>query len=142
MSNLSAFFAGNAVKDEIVRYPASKRFLDEKGNPLNWELHCITSEEDEKIRKDCTRNVPVPGKQGVFVPQTDWDKYANILATKCISFPDLNNAELQDSYGVMGAGAVLQVMIKPGEYQELLKKVQEINGFNVSMDELVDSAKN
>ena len=42
----------------------------------------------------------------------------------------------------MGADALLKTMLKPGEYQDLLKKVQEINGFDTGMDELVEEAKN
>ena len=65
-----------------------------------------------------------------------------MLAVQCVKYPDLNNAELQNSYGVMGAVTFLKTMLKPGEYQDLLKKVQEINGFDVGQDELVEQAKN
>lgn len=141
MSNLSAFLAQNAVQDETVKYPASKRFLD-KGKPVDWELQSITSEEDEQLRKSCTAKVAIPGKRGQYTQETDYSKYLGLLAAKCVVFPNLNAAELQDSYGVMGADNVLRVMLKPGEYQDLLTKVQEINGFSVGMDELVEEVKN
>ena len=64
------------------------------------------------------------------------------MATRCVVFPNLNDKDLQDSYGVMGAEKLLKEMLKPGEYQDLIKKIQEVNGFNVSMDELVEEAKN
>ena len=53
MSNLSYFLAENVQKEEVVKYAASKRFKDEKGNPVEWELGCVTSEEDERLRKSC-----------------------------------------------------------------------------------------
>ncbi|SDF62055.1 phage tail assembly chaperone [Sporomusa acidovorans] len=141
MSNLSAFLAQNVVREENVKYVASKRFVDE-GKPVDWELQSVTSEEDEQIRKSCTHKVPIPGKYGQFTRETDYEKYLGLLAAKCIVYPNLNAAELQDSYGVMGADAVLKKMLKPGEYQDLLKKIQEINGFDIDMNALVEEAKN
>lgn len=142
MGNLNAFLRENAVQEENIKYPASKRFLNAEGEPIDWEICAITSKEDDKIRESCTRKVPVPGKKNVFQPEVDFSKYLGKLAARCIVFPDLNNAELQDSYGVMGADELLKSMLKPGEYADLLAKIQEINGFDVSMDELVQEAKN
>lgn len=142
MSNLSCFLAGNVIKEEVVKYAATKRIVDENKKPVEWEIQCITSEEDEALRKSCTRKVQVPGKKNMYTPETDYDKYLGMLAVQCTVYPDLNNAELQDSYKVMGADKLLKRMLKPGEYQDYLKKIQEINGFETSMEELVDEAKN
>lgn len=142
MSNLSCFLAGNVIKEEVVKYAATKRIVDENKEPVEWEIQCITSEEDEALRKSCTRKVQVPGKKNMYTPETDYDKYLGMLAVQCTVYPDLNNAELQDSYKVMGADKLLKRMLKPGEYQDYLKKIQEINGFETSMEELVDEAKN
>jgi len=141
MSNLKAFLAQNAIQEENVKYPASKRFID-AGKPAEWEIQSVTSEEDELLRKSCTKKVQVPGKKGQYTQETDYEKYLGLLAAKCIVFPNLNAAELQDSYGVMGGDTLLKKMLLPGEYQDLLKKIQEINGFDIGMDELVEEAKN
>lgn len=142
MSNLSAFLAGNAIKDENIKYVASKRFLGEDKKPMEWEIACVTSDEDEALRKSCTKRIQVPGKKNMFQPETDYNKYLGLLAAKCIVFPNLNDAELQDSYGVMGADSLLKVMLKPGEYQDLLQKVQEVNGFDIGIEDKVEEAKN
>ncbi len=142
MSDLSAFLAQNAVQDGIVKYPASKRFLDGDGKPVEWELQSIDSGKDEQIRKSCTQKVPVPGKSGRYTLELDAGKYLKLTAVECVVFPNLHDAKLQDSYGVMGAENLLTKMLKPGEYQDLLKKIQEINGFDVLMDDLVEEAKN
>ena len=139
--SLSAFLAQNADKPEAVEYIASKRFK-ENGVPVPWKIQPVTSEVDEAIRKACTRQIEVPGKRGRFTKDTDFDKYLGKLAVECIVYPDLNSQELQDSYKVMGADALLKTMLKPGEYQDLLTKIQEINGYEATMDELVDEAKN
>jgi hypothetical protein len=142
MSNLSAFLAQNAAKDEKIKYVASKRFVGQDKKPVEWEIKSVTSAEDETIRKACTKKVPVPGKRGQFTQETDYNQYLGKLAAACTLFPNLNDVELQNSYGVMGADALLKTMLKPGEYADYLAQVQEVNGFDTSMEELVDEAKN
>ena len=140
MSNFAVFMAGNAV-EENVKYVASKRFVD-KGKPVEWELKAISSELDEAIRKECTKRVPIAGKRGQYNQETDTDKYMSKMCVACTVYPNLNDAELQDAYGVKSAEALLKKMLKPGEYIEYKAKVMEVNGFDMSMDELVDEAKN
>lgn len=142
MSNLRAFLSQNAIKSDNMKYIASKRFLDEKKRPIEWEICSVTSEEDEAIRKACTKKVPVPGKKNAYTPETDYNQYLGRLAARCTVFPNLNDAELQNSYGVMGADTLLKAMLKPGEYADYLTKIQEINGFDISMEEMVEEAKN
>lgn len=142
MGNLSAFLAQNALQVENIKHVVSKRFVDEKGNSIPWEIQCITSSEDEALRKACTKKVQVPGKKGQFTQETDYNLYLGKLAAKCTVFPNLNDAELQNSYGVMGDDALLKLMLKPGEYADYLTKIQEINGFDVTFEEAVDEAKN
>lgn len=141
MSDFSVFMAGNVIKDETIKYVASDRFK-EKGKPVEWELKAIDSELDELIRKECTKRVPVPGKRGQYNMETDTDKYLGKMCVACTVYPDLNNAELQDSYGVKTPDALLKKMLKSGEYTEYKAKVMEINGYDMSMDDLVDEAKN
>ena len=141
MSNFAVFMAGNAVQDETVKYVASKRFVD-KGEPVEWELKAIDSDLDEALRKECTKKVPVYGKRGQYTQETDTDKYIAKMCVACTVFPNLNDAELQDSWGVKGADALLKKMLKPGEYTEFKTKVMEVNGYDMSMEELVDEAKN
>lgn len=141
MSNFAAFMANNAKEIDVVKYVASKRFVDKK-KPIEWELKPIDSDLDEAIRKECTKKVPVAGKRGQFTQETDTDKYIAKMCVHCVVFPNLNDAELQDSYGAMGAEALLKKMLLPGEYTELKAKVMEVNGYDMSMEELVDEAKN
>ena len=71
MSNLSAFLAQNALKVENVKHVVSKRFVDENGEPIPWEIRCITSTEDETLRKACTKRVPIPGKRNQYTQEVD-----------------------------------------------------------------------
>ena len=141
MSDFSVFMAGNAAKDETVKYVASKRFAA-KGKPVEWEIRAIDSDLDEALRKECTKRIPVPGKRGQYNQEIDTDKYIAKVCVACTVYPNLNDAELQDSYGVKGAESLLKKMLKPGEYTEYKAKVMEVNGYDMSMEELVDNAKN
>lgn len=142
MSDFAVFMAGSALKDEIVEYVASNRFVDAKKKPVAWKIKAIDSDLDEAIRKECTKRVPIKGKRGQFNMETDTDKYIAKLCVACTEYPNLNDAELQGSYGVMSGEALLKKMLKPGEYTDYKAKVMEVNGFDMSMEELVDDAKN
>ena len=57
--------------------------------------------------------------------------------------PDLDDAELQDSYGVKNPEDLLMEMVDdPGEYNALLEFIQQLNGFSESLQDKVDEAKN
>ena len=82
--DLTAFFAGNAISIENVKYVASKRFVDpETKKPMEWEISAIDSTVDEEIRKECTYKRPVPGgKRGQFTNELDTDKYIGRVQNK------------------------------------------------------------
>lgn len=139
---LKAFLAQNALIVENQKYAASPRFVDENQKPIEWEIKCITSTEDEQLRRECTKRIPVPGKRGQFTQETDFNLYLGRLACACTVYPNLNDKELQDSYGVMCADALLKTMLTPGEYAGYIAKIQEVCGFDRTLADEVDEAKN
>lgn len=143
MSDFSAFFKRNKIKHENLKYVVSPDFVDEKtGKPMEWEIRRLSTAEDEAIRKSCMKQVKVPGRSGVTKTEMDTQLYITKLTAACIVFPNLNDKQLQDEWNVMGAENLLKEMIAPGEYADLTTKVTEFNGFDISMSELVDEAKN
>lgn len=142
MSNFSAFFAQNKLKPETIKLAVSTNFVDENGKPLEWELRVLSASEDNQIRRASTHKVKSPGKSNVYTSELDTNLYLSKMTAASVVYPDLNNAELQNSYGVMGADTLLEKMLSAGEYITLSSKVAEINGFTNSMDELVEEAKN
>ena len=62
--SLSAFLAQNAKKVDNRSFPLSKRFTDENGKAMEWEITCITAAENQKLRRDSLRSIPVNGKRG------------------------------------------------------------------------------
>ena len=140
--SLTAFFASRARQVENVRVPASSRFLDKAGEPIEWEIRCLGTEEEEAIRRACAVRAPVPGKRGIFASETDHAKYLGRLAAACTVFPNLQDRELQDSYGVMGAEALIKAMLSPGEYADYVARIQELCGFGRSVADKTAEIKN
>lgn len=143
MSDFSAFMAQNKIKRENVKFVASKNFVDPKsGQPLEWELRQIGNKEDDALKKSCTRQVKVIGKGNMTRQELDSGLYMGKLAAACTVYPDLNNKELQDSYGVMGSDELLKAMLSAGEYAEFCNKISEVNDFDIDLNDRVEEAKN
>lgn len=142
MSNLSAFLKQNAVAVENSKTVISERFLGEDGKPEEWEIKAVSGERDAQLRKSCTKRVPVPGRKNMYQQETDRDAYLSKLVAECVVYPNLNDTELQDSYGVKDAESLLGEMLTAGEYNQLILVVNEKNGFDVTMADKVDEAKN
>lgn len=143
MSNLSLFLKKNKKVRANTFYAATKSLPDEKGNPLKWEIKALTTTESEDIRTACTTEVQIPGKMGMYRPKVDSKLYIAKLIAACVVFPDLNNKELQDSYGVMTPEDLLKEMIdNPSEYNAFAEFVQNYNGMGESLDDKVEEAKN
>ena len=143
MSNLSAFLKKNKKMKENTKYAATKSLCDEKGNPLEWEIKPVSTRENDDIRDDCTIEVPVKGKPNIYRNKVNSTKYAAKMLVASVVFPDLRNAELQDSYGVSSPEDLVKEMVDdPGEYNDFVAFVNKFNGFDVSMEDKVEEAKN
>lgn len=143
MSNLSLFLKKNKKVRTNTFYAATKSLCDDKGNPLEWEIKALTTKESEDIRIECTIDVPVTGKPGMYRPKVDSKAYVARLIAACVVFPDLYNKELQDSYGVTTPDDLLKEMIDdPSEYNDFAEFVQNYNGFNETINDKVEEAKN
>lgn len=143
MSKFSQFMKGNKVKKRNEKYAPTNTMIDAGGNPLQWELKHITSKENEVLREACTVDVQVTGKPNLYRPKMDTSKYMIKMIVASTVFPDLYDAELQDSYGVKTPEDLVYAMIDDaGEYQEFTIWMQKFQGFAKSLDEKVDEAKN
>jgi hypothetical protein len=140
MSDMSLFFAENVAAPEAQEFVVSERFKDKEGKPVPWKLAPISEDENAALRKSCTHKVK--GKNGVQIPETDYTAYMAKLVARCVTFPNLHDAKLQESYNVRGADELVKKMLLSGEYAGLVAKVQEINGFDRDVNELADEVKN
>ena len=74
--------------------------------------------------------------------ETNQDLYNNRLVVACCVEPNFKDAELQKKYGVMGAEDLIDALLKPGQFIDLLLAVQELNGFTDDINDQRDEAKN
>ena len=112
--DLQAFLRENVGGPEDREVRVSGRFAEP------FVVRGITEEENAGLRAGCRKN---GGLDGV-----DADRYLARLAAACVVSPDLENAALQRSWGVMGAEALLKRMLSPGEFAKLLEAEQLKNG--------------
>ena len=143
MSKFAKFMKANKAVKENGFYPATKSLCNERGNPLEWEFKHISSKENEEIREGCTIDIPVTGKPNMYRPKLKSSLYIQRMIAASVVMPDLFDSELQDSYGVKTPEDLLMAMVDdPGEYNELAAFVQKFQGFDVSIKDKVDEAKN
>lgn len=137
MSKLNSFFKQNKKdKNREISVALSDSFVDEDGKVLEWVLKPVSGRTSRVLTEAATQ---VNKKGETVFKQAE---YMHKLAVASIAFPDLNNAELQDSYGVMSAEDLLDEMLPTAEeYSSLLVKVNEVNS-RKSVDELTEEAKN
>lgn len=143
MSDIKAFLKQNVDAQENVKVVVSNRFKDEKGNTIPFELKILTAMEDEAIRNACMKKVQVVGKKNQYTSELDSNRYIRLLCTNSVVFPNLKDAELQDSYGVSTPDDLLFSMLTAGEFNILAEKVSELSmNKSVITDEDIEEAKN
>jgi len=140
VSGLTDFFMENSEKVGIVKYAPSSRFRGEDGNPIEWELRALSNKEVKELRKLSGKKVL--DKKGREVQDVDTETYISKMVVECIVYPNLNDVELQNSYGVMEAEKLLDVMLICGEYNRLMNKIQEINQYHSTIEDEEREAKN
>lgn len=134
MSNFESFFKENVTMPNEVEFAVSDRFSE------CFKLKTITEDEHSQVKSAATKRKSLG--RGRYTEEMDTNKYSYLLCAAAISYPDLNNALLQDSYGVKSADELLKQMLTAGEFTSLLIKVNDINGFDKSFTDEVEEAKN
>ena len=138
--SMDAFLKQNVKQPENEKLAISERILDKEGNAIKWEIKSLSNQKDDELRKRHTKSVKQ--KNGVYTPTLDSTAYMKDLAVNSVVFPNLHDKVTQESWGVMDAGELIDCLLKPGEYNELLKEVQRVNGWDVEIKEVVEEVKN
>ena len=109
--------------------------------PFPFVVKSITEAENKAIRKTCQK-ISFDKKTRQKQIETDTDLYNSRLVAACCVEPNFKDAALQEKYSVRGAEDLIDRLLKPGQYTDLLIAVQEINGFTDDVNDLRDEAKN
>lgn len=108
--------------------------------PFPFVIRSITEAENKAIRKTCQK-VEFDKKTRQKRIDTDTDLYNARLVAACCIDPNFKDADFQAKKGVRGAEDLINLVLNPGQYTDLLLAVQEINGFTDDVNELRDEAK-
>ena len=90
----------------------TERLAKDGGQKL-FRIRPMSQRENEDIWRRCSE---------------DEKKYEGAVLAESVVFPDLKDAALQNSYGVVGAERLLAKLLLAGEYERLRMAVEEING--------------
>lgn len=138
--DIKAFLKENVIEKEPISYVASERFVVD-GKPVAWKLRSLTNDEIEEIRLRCTKRVPIKGTKEIR-KEIDEARLQMEIVLASIGEPDLDSEDLQSSWNVVGAEALLKAMLTPGELADLQMAALEASDFEVGMGDKIKEVKN
>ncbi len=142
MSGLKRFLFQEQETLKEIKYQATKKFVDEKGKPLEWVLKTLSKEEIENIYEESTKKIVVEGEEGEIGYIFDTNTYMLKLISKSVVFPNLKDLELQRSYGVSNEETLLKKLVdSPAEYRKFCEFVEELNEDNTSFEDEIAEVK-
>ena len=100
-------------KDREEREVLLTERLAKDGGQMLFCIRPMSQKENEEIWRRCGE---------------DEKRYEGAVLAESVVFPDLKDAALQNSYGVVGAERLLAKLLLAGEYDRLRLAVEEING--------------
>lgn len=138
MATLKGFL--NPIKVEERDVIISDRFIGEDGQPLPFRIKPVGNDVMSALEQEAVEQTTGKGKSvGI---KTDTRKYINGLLAASVVSPDLDAVNIQDAYGASSARELIDKMLLAGERNRLLEAVNEINGLDKSLDDMVKEAKN
>ncbi|WP_018213745.1 phage tail assembly chaperone [Desulfitobacterium hafniense] len=137
MSDLQDFLMDSFEEAEPI-----ERRVSLGGKEKIMKFKPISAATGDEIRRSCRKTTFHKGQRLV---ETDQDAFVAKLTIETTTVPDFKSQELQQSWGVLGAENLLKAMktkMKDGEYATFSNIVSEVNGYDKSMNDLVEEAKN
>lgn len=126
----------------------SKRDIDQEtkeinidGIPFPFVIKAIGQSQNKEIKKTCQKTF-YDKKTNQRTVETDIDLYNVRLVAACCITPNFKDAQFQSEKGVIGEAELMERVLKPGEFYDLLMAVQSICGFDIGINEEIDEAKN
>ena len=132
MASIKSFLKKNKKQTENIKLKLDS--FDEE-----IELRIITGREYDRIQGQCYVNKT--GRKGRQERVLDSSKFNNLLCSSSVVVPDLQNAELQASYGVVGEQDLYGEMFNFADHLKILSAITKASGLE-DFEDLVDEAKN
>ena len=138
--DMSAFMKGKAKQLPEEEKVITQMYLDEKGEPIPFRFRAASTQTIDAIRGDCTI---VKFTKGQKIERFDKERFACRVAIETTVFPDFKNAELMKSYGhIDPVDTAREILNLPGEYATWIEACFKLNGFDDTVEDLVEEAKN
>lgn len=138
MSNLQAFMTPNT--EETREVIISDRFKDKDGKVVPFVIKSLSQAENEEIKK--RTSIPVVKSGVVIGDKLDSEKYGRELVLASVKTPNFRDSELCKFYATMDPLEVPSKMLRVGEYNRLVKAINNLNGLNDDLGVLEEEAKN
>ena len=103
---------------------------------MPFVIRPLEQEVCDKVQRTCVKT----DKKGNS--EFDRFKYVDEITAAAVVFPDLKNADLQKTYGVLGEVKLLKKMLYTNEYNALVEAVQDLSGMDDDFNDLKDDVKN
>lgn len=136
MDELFAFLHPTEIEERVEVF-VSDRFKDENGNVKPFIVRALQQEENEAIRRRCTKTKKATG--GGTYETLDKTAYSNALILEAVVFPDLKLKAFCDKFGVVDPSLVPAKMLTVGEYSRLVEGIMAASGLD---DDVEEKAKN
>lgn len=134
--SLQDFLNAHPVDNLTEEVVVSPRFKDKEGNLLKFKIKAMTSREFDEIRKSSTE---IRKNRKV---EFDAQKFNLKMVINHTVSPDFKHAESLKKLGCSTPEEYVERVLLAGEVTALAAKIQELSGFDVDMETLVDEAKN
>ena len=134
MASLSAFLHPEKTGNKEVIVSDS---FKENGKVVPFVIRPLTQEENAALLKQY-RKVDKNSGTEIF----NRIGYNQAMVAAAVVEPDLNSAELQKAWGVLGPERVLTTMLYVGEYSKLMEEVQKLSGLDTDINDEIEEAKN
>lgn len=142
-NDLSFFMPGVAEEVEEVERFVSKRFKDKQGNVIPFRFKPVPTTRIDELEKQHTVPVYTGARRRKTGEKLDQARFMAHIAIETTVYPNFKAAELRKAYGEQDPIEVAKKMLHVGgEYGEWLSIANEVNGFDDSLEELEEAAKN
>jgi len=134
--SLQDYLNAHPVDNLTEEVAVSPRFKGRDGSVLKFKIKAMTNAEFEQIRKAATAV-----KKGRKV-EFDAQKFNLQMVINHTVEPNFKHAESIQKMGCSTPEEYVQRVLLAGEVTTLASKIQELSGFDVAMEDLVEEAKN
>lgn len=143
VDDLSFFMPGGSEEVEEVSFPVSTRFRDKEGKIIKFRFKPIPTPRVDELEKECTVPVYSGSRRKKVGERVDQSRFIARVAVESTIYPDLKSAELRKAYSEQDPIAVAKKVLPiAGEYAKWLQIASEVNGFEDTVEDLEEAAKN